>query len=277
MTYKKLEIDIIPDEQMRIEPTPELLEMFEGRRQHAFNKIEWHVPKNLRGRFLDIGCGVGNGVVAALQHGFAMAVGIDRNLDEFPTFGLPVDRMCQEYGLDRNCALLIERDIFKIGIKPGTFECVLMLDTIEHVPDPASFIAYAANCLAPGGVLLVDTCPLYYSPTGAHLFNHFDQKAIPWVHLRHDFEDMVRSRGVDEWTMTRVEELNRVTHTEIRNAFTDAGLIVIQEHRSAPSPETTRMLDENRHLLNLDGIDESLLFEDWILLVGQCPLKALRL
>ncbi|MGW8204652.1 hypothetical protein ACWGM0_19185 (plasmid) [Sphingomonas bisphenolicum] len=57
---------------------------FEGRRQHALNKIQDHIePGAHAGRFLDIGCGSGNGVIAALQAGFKAAVGIDRSLQDF--------------------------------------------------------------------------------------------------------------------------------------------------------------------------------------------------
>jgi 2-polyprenyl-3-methyl-5-hydroxy-6-metoxy-1,4-benzoquinol methylase len=113
---------------------------FEGRRQHAYNKIEWHTPKDKRGKFLDIGCGPGNGVIAAIQHGFSMAVGIDRDANEFPDFKLGFNEVCRHYSVSADRGILIEADIFKTSFTPASFDCVLLLDSIEHVSNPEAFV-----------------------------------------------------------------------------------------------------------------------------------------
>lgn len=70
----------------RAELKPDVIEAFEQRRQHAWNKLHWSVPEHLKsGSMLDIGCGTGNGIVAALQLGFKSATGIDRDLNDFAT------------------------------------------------------------------------------------------------------------------------------------------------------------------------------------------------
>lgn len=50
-----------------------------------------------------------------------------------------------------------------------------------------------------------------------------------------------------------------------------AGLEIVQEHRSKPTDADLALLEANREFLILDGLDESLLFEDWVLLVGRKP------
>jgi SAM-dependent methyltransferase len=254
--------------------TEELASQFESRREHAFNKILWCVPKDVkRGRFLDIGCGVGNGLVAALQHGFATAVGIDRDLNEFPWFDSEnFDRYCETYGVNPSQAILIEGDLFKTKLNSFGFECVFMLDSIEHVPDPSAFIQAAAQYVAPGGVLLIDTCPLYFSKAGGHLFNHFDPEELPWVHLRSDFADLLARRRVDNWSIQRYAELNKVTHQEVRDAVAASGLEIVLEHRSTRNDKEAALLEANRAFLDFAKIPyEDLLFEDWLLIVGRRP------
>lgn len=243
---------------------------FEDRRQHAFNKIEWHIPAKKRaGKLLDIGCGIGNGIVAAVQQGFKTAVGIDRDLGEFGWHDpAHFNAICHHYGISAGQAVLIEGDIFQTKFAPGSFDCVLMLDSIEHVPDPRAFIEYGASCLVDGGTFVLDTCPLYYSRAGGHLFNHFDPDIYPWVHLRHDFREMVEQRGVDKWSLDRFHELNKVTHDQIRLYFEGAGLSIYQEVRGDHDPQIAYLLERDRHLLNLDGIDERWLFENWIMLAA---------
>ncbi|GEP01878.1 class I SAM-dependent methyltransferase [Methylobacterium haplocladii] len=251
-------------------------ESFEQRRSHAWSKIKWSVPETVkRGRFLDIGCGIGNGVVAALQHGFQTAIGIDRDLAEFPWVDVGgFDRRCENLGIDPARAILIGADLFKTSFPDRSFDCVFMLDSIEHVPDPSAFIAEAARYVAPGGVLLIDTCPLYYSALGAHLWGYLDPNVYPWAHLRSDFAELTQRAEIDEWTSIRVEELNRVTHDEIRRGVVASGLDIQFEHRSAPTPETSALLEQHRSNLDWSKIpDEGLLFEDWILIVGQRPLS----
>lgn len=242
---------------------------FEGRRSHAYNKIDWHVPKSLRGRFLDIGCGPGNGLIAAIEHGFTMAVGVDRDFEEFPGARAMFEQVCRQCNADSSKILRIQANIFDVAFPPASFDCVMLLDSIEHLSRPADFIGYAADCLRPGGVLLLDTCPLYYSKAGHHLFNHFPTETHPWVHLRRDFEELKRARVVDDWSLSRFEELNKITHQEIRDLFEASGLRITQERRGKPNEDDLKLLDEHRPDLNLDGVDEALLFEDWILLVGE--------
>jgi SAM-dependent methyltransferase len=250
------------------------LEHFRERYQHAWNKIEWHVPAELkRGRFLDLGCGIGNGVAAAAAHGATLSIGIDRSLGEFGHQVMLEEfpQLCEAVGSPHGSTLLVEGDIFGIGFPPGTFDYALMLDSAEHVPNVGAFFARAFSALRPGGYFIVDTCPLYYSPVGHHLWPWFPENSAPWAHLRPDFPDRCRELGVDSWHMERVAELNRATHDDIRSAFRGAGFEIVQEHRAKPDAAKLALFDRFGPDLNLDGVQWGSLFEDWILLVGRKP------
>lgn len=134
-----------------------------------------------------------------------------------------------------------------------------------------SFIEFAYNAVKPGGVFLLDTCPLFYSAAGHHLWGYFPTDTVPWAHLRHGFDPQLS--GVDQWSLDRYFELNKATHGQILEYIVNAGFEVQDEVRRHPEPESLRKLEECRPFLNLNGIDEQLLFEDWILVVGRKPLS----
>jgi len=133
-----------------------------------------------------------------------------------------------------DASLLIEGDIFAVRFAPRAFDCVIMLDSVEHVPDPAAFIGYAHRVLDDGGHFLVDTGPLYYSIVGHHLWGQFPAARYPWVHLWRDFERLIAAKAVDQWSLDRFQALNKVTHDELRDMFAKAGFDIVAEHRSVP-------------------------------------------
>ncbi len=236
--------------------------------QHAWNKIQYHVPEALRkGRFLDIGCGTGNGLLAALSHGASLAIGVDCNLREFGDNLF--SQMAGVLEVDPSRATLIEGDLLSLKFEPA-FDYVLMLDVIEHVPNPDAFRQYAYRSLCPGGVFVVDTCPLYYSSLGHHLFGYFPKETLPWVHLYGDFEEVLRAADVGQWSVDRFRELNKVTHAQIRHSLLKAGFTITLEHRDAPTEETLAMYERAKDRLDaakFPGKEE--LFEEWTLFVAQ--------
>jgi 2-polyprenyl-3-methyl-5-hydroxy-6-metoxy-1,4-benzoquinol methylase len=42
------------------------------------------------------------------------------------------------------------------GFEPGSFDCVTMINVLEHLPDPAADLSEVARILRPGGVLAVE-------------------------------------------------------------------------------------------------------------------------
>ena len=240
------------------------IEQMTARFQHADHVLKLRLPVDLqRRRLVDLGCGVGNIVMAAQRHGFDQAIGIDANLRAFEWFEpREFPSICREFHADPRRCRLIEGDVYALDLPPA--DLVTMIDVIEHVLEPAKFIARAAELVAPGGCLLIDTAPLFYSPHGHHLFDRIPAH-LPWQHLRRDF-DVGR---LDAWAQTNFLDLNRVTHDEIEAAVRETGLVIEQVHRDAPSDAQQAALEEWRPELELTGVDERWLFEGWIMLVAR--------
>jgi SAM-dependent methyltransferase len=249
------------------------LKVFETRFREARDAIRSHVPRAVRrGAFLDIGCGTGNGVVAALASGARCAVGIDIDLglfahdidfDEFPD-------ICRKFGADPRRAVLIEGDLLSLRFRPATFDYCLMFDSAEHLPQPHRFIERAYDLLAEGGCFVIDASPLYYSATGHHMFDLFDGVQDPWPHLMPGFEQRARALGANDWLMSCYRTLNRVTADELYDACRRAGFTVLKENRQAESAELAALLD--RHIGSFDPtikVERRWLFEQSIQIVAQ--------
>jgi ubiquinone/menaquinone biosynthesis C-methylase UbiE len=113
------------------------------------------------GRVLDDGCG-GGGMCVSFAEEARSVVGIDR-ADRFRDAGV---RLAREKHLSN--VTFAQADGTALGFRSGTFDLVLSHAVIEHVSDPAAYLAEARRVLKPGGVLFLQTAP-YLSPSGAHL------------------------------------------------------------------------------------------------------------
>jgi len=106
------------------------------------------------GRLLDIGCGVGDCLLAAGEAGFD-AEGLD--------VGDYAVQHCRDLGFKVHQA-----SITQTGLPDRSFDVVTMWDVLEHIPRTADGLVEVARVLRPGGIAVIVT------PTGeyikAHLF-----------------------------------------------------------------------------------------------------------
>ena len=100
-------------------------------------------------RLIDIGCG-GGLVAEPLARLGATVTGIDLATDSIAAArahaadaGVPVDYRAQSI-----------EDVAAAGER---YDVALCLEVLEHVPDPAAFLATAARVVEPGGVLIAST------------------------------------------------------------------------------------------------------------------------
>ena len=95
------------------------------------------------GSVLDVGCGIGNFVAFAGRLGLR-AIGSDvspRAVEEARSQGLDV----------------VLADDLDVAVPDGSMDAMTLWDVIEHVQDPAAFLARLVPKVRPGGVLLLET------------------------------------------------------------------------------------------------------------------------
>jgi SAM-dependent methyltransferase len=95
-----------------------------------------------RTSFLDIGCGPGIGVRAAIELGWqALGLDIDSELVELGKTHFGVDLVCG--------------DIFESHFSDGQFNFVQFLSVLHLLPNPLSVLVEVKRVLAPGGVVSI--------------------------------------------------------------------------------------------------------------------------
>jgi 2-polyprenyl-3-methyl-5-hydroxy-6-metoxy-1,4-benzoquinol methylase len=94
-------------------------------------------------RFLDIGCGMGGYLLAAQQLGWE-ARGYEPSADHSR-------HAREELNLD------VRTSYFDPANEPKSYDLIMLSHVIEHIYEPADFLAGVASALAPGGRLIVVT------------------------------------------------------------------------------------------------------------------------
>jgi SAM-dependent methyltransferase len=96
------------------------------------------------GRLLDVGCSTGAFLAAARQRGWQVE-------------GLELGQASAAYAQDVLGLTIARASLFEHEAAEGSYDAIVFLEVIEHLPDPAGALARIARWLKPGGVLLVST------------------------------------------------------------------------------------------------------------------------
>ncbi len=125
---------------------------------------EWIAGRVAGRRVVDLACGEGYGS-SVLARTAASVVGVDANPEAFEHARLRY----------REPNLRFERDLVETW--SGEVDCVVFLQTIEHVADPALLLAHIRELVAPGGEAYVSTPNVLTLAPGA------ERSDNPW-HVR---------------------------------------------------------------------------------------------
>lgn len=189
-------------------------------------------PEPLAGkRFLDIGTGSGQTLIAAAKQGAASCVGLDPypfldgNADAIAEFNATI----QSLGIERDrisvrtCGIEAAQDL------DGQFDRIMIYDVLEHVPDPVLALRRAFELAAPGGFCVASTAPLYYSRFGHHLWGQLPEGG-PWAHLMPGWHEKLVK--VSARKARHYHDLNRVTESTLWLGAVSAGWTVVSRRQT---------------------------------------------
>jgi SAM-dependent methyltransferase len=126
---------------------------------------EWIAARAGGRRVVDLACGEGYGS-AVLARTARSVVGVDANPEAF----------AHAQAKYTAANLSFERNMVELWV--GDVDCVVFLQTIEHVPDPDGVLEHVRDLIGPGGVAYVSTPNvLTLAPKGA------ERSGNPW-HVR---------------------------------------------------------------------------------------------
>jgi 2-polyprenyl-6-hydroxyphenyl methylase / 3-demethylubiquinone-9 3-methyltransferase len=112
-------------------------------------RVRRHFPDPAGLLLLDVGCGAGLAAEALAGAGFSV-IGID-----------PSERLiaaAEVHAAGRGLSVAYRAAVPEtLAAEGAQFRVITALEVIEHVPDPAAFLATLASVLAPGGLLFLST------------------------------------------------------------------------------------------------------------------------
>lgn len=186
---------------------------------------------------LDFGCGEATMALGiALRYGARRCVGVEIHSEIDNAIPYAAAQLGLNH-LPRNLELIkVEADSPLTPL--GTFDVVYTWSVFEHVRQDliVECLQKLRQVLRPGGVMFLQTTPLYYSAEGSHFKPWIPE---PWAHLSMQqdlFYEALRSatdgpqQAVD--LIGVYEGLNRMTARQLIRAVQQAGFEVLREYRT---------------------------------------------
>lgn len=144
---------------------------FVARRELALRLLRRHSIQG--GSILDVGCGTGKGQESFSQFG--------------TVYGVDFSNEALQFSYSRGLRRLVRGDAEAIPFLDQSFDTVVSLDTIEHVPSDAAALAEIFRVLKPGGLFLMNV-PAYMWLWGPHDVALMHQRRYHRSHLRRELE-----------------------------------------------------------------------------------------
>lgn len=183
----------------------------------------WVSEIKVKGRFLDIGCALGDTLEAARDMG-ADVYGIELNPNSV--------KICKEKGLNVHCG-----NVEDAGYPANYFDIVWMSQVIEHLPSPKDCLKEIKRILKPDGRLYV-FCP----NAGSYLAKLFGKYWHGW-HVPFHFY------GFNTKTMTEMAKNTGFVVKEIKKSTPDNFFIVsLKSYLFGTSNQRTKPIYRGRFL-----------------------------
>ncbi len=192
--------------------------------QAVLDRFRGLAPGWTGGRGLDFGCG-GGGLTYRLRQHCTHATGIDLDPQKIAFAAAQADRLGVT-GVDFR-----QYDGGAVPLPAASFDTVLCCDVIEHLPDPARFVADFRRLLKPGGWLLLCFGPPWYHPHGKHLW-----VKLPgwWSHLLFPRPAVMRHLGHEPGATWADLGLQQLSVGKFERIMAASGFeTVVQQHMIA--------------------------------------------
>jgi len=114
-----------------------------ARRKMVFDWLARELDPRTAPRVLDVGCGTGFNIACLQESGYDHVMGLDSSSEAL--------RYCRSRDLSR----LVQGDASSPPLRSSSFDLIVALDVLEHLPGDAQALRSFARVLAPGGLLLL--------------------------------------------------------------------------------------------------------------------------
>ena len=207
----------------------------------SLERYEFAARHARAGRLLDIACGVGYGtrLLADRGAGRIEALGVDLSPEA-------IDYARARYGGERTRFLAADARTFD---DPSRFDTIVSIETIEHLPRPADFVAQLVRLLRPGGLLVASVPTTPSVDANPHHLHDFSARSFRRLFAPHGLAEraalvqeqpwrlgavLARSeprlrgvrRGLPAWYATHPASLVRRIASTLRHGFTNRYLTV---------------------------------------------------
>ncbi len=163
-------------------------------------------------RIMEIGCGEGGVLIPFLERGHRV-LGVDLNESR-----IRHAKELNHEAIEAGRAELVYQDVYEASFLDqyrGSFDLILLKDTIEHIPNQERFIPYIKQFLTEKGKIFFGFPP-WRMPFGGHqqICNNKILGALPWYHLlpRAIYRGILRAAGENDRV---VNELMDIKSTQI--------------------------------------------------------------